>query len=220
MPTPFAQKLADVTQAQFDLFHGQHEGDPALFKAIKKWNKDLHLAPDFDPVSQPWSALFVSWCVFTAGATAAEFKFALAHSQFDNQAIKNADSDTGVFQAFQIDEVAPQLGDIIQQNRGGNTFDFAFARTHRSYISHSAIVVDDNPGLADELGRFLLTVGGNEGDSVRATKVRLTAKGLIKPRRQPVHLRRQKPEVRTPTARQAFDHRRLAASNSTLEELL
>jgi len=36
MPTPFAQQLAAVTQAQFDLFHEQHEHDPALFKAIKK----------------------------------------------------------------------------------------------------------------------------------------------------------------------------------------
>ncbi len=182
MPTPFAKQLADITQAQFDRFHRLHEGDPPLFKAIKKWNQELRLAPDFDPVGQPWSALFVSWCVFAAGATTGEFKFALAHSQFVNQAIKNADSGTGVFRGVPINQAAPQLGDIIHHNRGGRTFDFEFARTHRSYISHSAIVVDDNPALADELGRFVLVIGGNEGDSVRATKVRLTAKGLIKPR--------------------------------------
>lgn len=182
MPTPFAKQLADITQAQFDRFHRQHEGDPELFNAIKKWNKDLKLAPSFDPVGQPWSALFISWCVFAAGAAPADFKFALAHSQFVNQAIKNADSNTGVFRGFSINTAAPQLGDIIQHNRGGKTFDFNFARTHRSYISHSVIVVDDNPALTDGEGRFVLVVGGNERDSVRATKVRLTAKGLIKPR--------------------------------------
>ena len=182
MPTPFVQQLAEITEEQFDLFHEQHESDPPLFKAIKKWNRDLKLAPDFDPVDQPWSALFISWCVFAAGATADEFKFALAHSQFVHQAIKNADSGTGVFRAFPINRVAPQLGDIVQYNRGRKTFDFEFARTHRSYISHSTIVVDDNPDLADENGRFALVVGGNEGDSVRRTKLRLTATGLIKPR--------------------------------------
>lgn len=182
MPTPFAQKVAATTLEQFDRFHRLHESDPELFKAIKKWNRDLKLAPDFDPVGQPWSALFISWCVFAAGATVSEFKFALAHSQFANQAIRNADGGTGVFRGVPINQAAPQLGDIIHHNRGGKTFDFEFARTHRSYISHSAIVVDDAPGLTDSDGRFVLVVGGNEGDSVRATKVRLTAKGLIKPR--------------------------------------
>lgn len=182
MPTPFAKQLADIAQAQFDRFHRMHESEKDLFNAIKKWNKDLNLAKDFDPVGQPWSALFISWCVFEAGATASEFKFALAHSQFVNQAIKNADSGTGVFQGLPINQAAPQLGDIIHHNRGGKTFDFDFARTHRSYISHSAIVVDDNPALADAEGRFVQVVGGNERDSVRATNVYLTAKGLIKPR--------------------------------------
>ncbi len=182
MPTPFAQKLAATAQAQFDKFHRQQEGEPELFKAIKKWNKDLKLADDFDPIRQPWSALFVSWCVFVAGATKDEFKFSLAHSRFVHQAIKNADNETGVFRGFPVNRVAPQLGDIVHHNRNGRTFDFEFARTHRSYFSHSAIVVDDNPELADEKGRFALVIGGNEGDSIRATKLRLTATGLIKQR--------------------------------------
>lgn len=182
MPTPFAQELAAITRAQFDRFHQQHEADSELFNAIKKWNRDLRLDDDFDPIHQPWSALFVSWCVFAAGATKDEFKFALAHSQFAHQAIKNADNEAGVFRGFPINRVAPQLGDILQHNRGGNTFNFEFARTHRSYISHSAIVVDDDPHLADEQGRFLFVVGGNEGDSVRMTKVRVTEAGAIKPR--------------------------------------
>jgi len=182
MPTPFAKQLAAVAQAQFDLFHRMNESDPELFKAIKKWNRDLKLADDFDPIRQAWSALFVSWCVSAAGATKDEFKFSLAHSQFVHQAIKNADSNTGVFRGVPINRATPQLGDIIHNNRGGATFNFEFARTHRSYKSHSAIVVDDRPELSDESGRFVLVIGGNEGDSVRATKVRLTAAGLIKQR--------------------------------------
>ncbi len=182
MQTPFAKQVAAIARAQFDKFHRQHESDPALFKEIKKWNRDLRLAEDFDPVRQPWGALFVSWCVFVAGATKDEFKFSHVHSQFVHQAIKNADNEIGVFRAFPINRVAPQAGDIIQHNRRGGAFDFEFARKHRSYVSHTAIVVDDGPKLADENGRFALVVGGNNGDSIRATKVRLTATGLIKQR--------------------------------------
>src|SRR5262249_14209741 len=81
-------------------------------------------------------------CVEQAGATSAEFKFNPAHSQFVYAAIQNGLHSTGVFRAFSVESYAPQIGDIIQNNRGGNTFSFDYARTHRSYESHSAIVVE------------------------------------------------------------------------------
>ena len=59
-----------------------------------------------------------------AGATSAEFKFAAAHSRFVHAAIKNADSDTGVFRGFPVTDYAPRVGDIIQNNRNGNNFTF------------------------------------------------------------------------------------------------
>lgn len=180
MPTPFAIKLAEIATAQFDKFHLQHEHDPELFKAIKKWHKDIGFGDDFDPITTPWSAVFVSWCVFAAGADSNEFKFSTAHSIFVRQAIKNADTGVGVFRAFPIDKIAPQVGDIIQFNRGKKPVDYDFARTHSSYPSHSAIVV--KTGLEDEQGPFLFTIGGNEGDSVRMTKVRLTASGKVRQR--------------------------------------
>jgi hypothetical protein len=86
----------------------------------------------------PWSAVFISWCVMHAGATKAEFKFAMAHSVFGNHAIKNALKGQGVFQGFDITAQTPAVGDIVQHNRRGNNFNFAFARTHANYQSHSA----------------------------------------------------------------------------------
>ena len=127
----------------------------------------------------PWSAVFVSWCVKQAGATAAEFKFAMAHLVFVNQAIKNATNQTGVFQGFDIRSAAPSVGDIIQHNRGNNNFNFAFASANSSYQSHSVIVIEIGQ---DSLGGFAFCVGGNESDSVRRTVVRLDAQGFIKQR--------------------------------------
>lgn len=178
MPTPFAIKLATTAQDQHTRFHLLDEADPVLCRQIRKYWTDLRLGFT-SCVSVPWSAVFVSWCVKQAGATGTEFKFAAAHSIFVHQAIKNALSATGVFHGLDISVHPPAVGDIIQNNRGGTTHDFAFARRNRSYASHSAIVVETGE---DTDGRFALTIGGNEGNSVRRTVVRLNPTGFIKQR--------------------------------------
>jgi hypothetical protein len=86
---------------------------------------------------------------------------------------------TGVFRAFPVDQYAPSLGDIIQNNRGGSKRSFDYARTHKNYSSHSAIVVDVG---VDGQGGYAMTIGGNESDSVRRKVVRLDNKGRIKQR--------------------------------------
>jgi hypothetical protein len=114
-----------------------------------------------------------------AGATAMEFKFAMSHSVFANQAIKNAINGVGVFRGFDITVQPPDVGDIIQNNRRQHNFDFNFARTHTNYESHSAIVIEVGQ---DTQGPFAFCVGGNEHDSVRRSVVRLNSQGFIKQR--------------------------------------
>ena len=177
-PSPFAKRLASVAQEQHTKFQFTNEADPKLCKQIKKWTEDIGFAFT-SCTSVPWSAVFISWCVKAAGASSAEFKFAMAHSVFVNQAIKNALNGAGVFQGFDITAQAPAVGDIIQNNRRGNKFDFAFARTHKNYESHSAIVVEIGQ---DNMGGFAFCIGGNEDDSVRRTVVRLNSQGFIKQR--------------------------------------
>lgn len=177
MPTVFAKKLAGITEKQYDTYHFQDENDPELSKQIKNYWIDLGFS--FPGVGVPWSAVFVSWCVKKAGATSKEFKFANAHSKFVYEAIKNAINNLGVFHAYDIDAYAPDVGDIIQNNRGGNEFDYNYAKTHRSYESHSAIVIEKG---IDSQGGYVLTVGGNESDSIRKKLIRLTPSGLIKQR--------------------------------------
>ena len=175
MASTYTLKLAGIAQDLHDRFHLQHETDPELTKEIKSFWKDV--GDPFPGVSTPWSAVFISACVKRAGAKSSEFDFSPAHAVFVNKAIKNAIAGIGVFHGRKITEHPPQIGDIIQNNRGGNTFDFDHARKRSDYASHSAIVVETG---MDSGGGFALTIGGNEGDSIRQTVVRLDKDGLIK----------------------------------------
>jgi hypothetical protein len=174
----FSNKLAGLAEEQHNVFHMLDEADMSLCKQIKRYWQDLGLSFT-SCVTVPWSAVFVSWCVKQAGATSSEFKFSAAHSVFVHQAIRNAKAGTGVFHGVDIALERPEVGDIIQNNRGGAAHDFAFATTHKNYASHSAIVIEVGQ---DTGGGFALTVGGNETDSVRKKIVRLTPAGFIKQR--------------------------------------
>lgn len=177
MTSTFCKKLATIAEAQHTKFHLIQEEDEPLRTQIKAYWSAVGLPPQ--PVSTPWSAAFVSWCVKQAGATSAEFKFAAAHSKFVHKAIANAAAGTGVFHGLDAATAKPGVGDIIQNNRGGSTFNFAHAKAKDSYQSHSAIVIETG---TDTLGRYALTVGGNESDSVRRVRVALKSDGTIKPR--------------------------------------
>lgn len=109
-----------------------------------------------------WSAAFISWVVRQAGPAYANFQFSARHSVFVNNAIKARVTQRldKPFWGFRISEAKPELGDIIQRNRGGNSFSFDFAENHSQYISHSDIVVQVSPHV-------VRVVGGNVGNTVR-----------------------------------------------------
>lgn len=172
-PSPFARKVANAAQNQFDTYEGYDEGETPLRQQIKKyWTTSLG-AGSFPGVQVPWSAVFVSFCVKSAGAANNEFRFAAAHSVFVHEAINNP----AAFEGVALDQEAVNVGDIIQNNRGGTTHDFQFAGNNPNYTSHSAVVTARG---VDGQGKFAMTVGGNEGDSVRERKVRLNADGTVK----------------------------------------
>ncbi len=179
-PTEFAGRLASVARAQHDRFQLTNEADPLLCAQIRRWTVDIGGAfVSCTSNAHPWSAVFVSWCVKEAGATASEFRFSKRHSVFVHKAIQDARGGTGVFHGLDISVHAPNVGDIIQHNRGNARFDFNHARTNSQYASHSIIVVATGQ---DDVGRFALCIGGNEGDAIRRTKVRLTPQGFVQQR--------------------------------------
>lgn len=178
MPTAFQNKLAAIATDQYVRYRNYHETDAPLRTQIQKFWVGLGLP--FPGVGTPWSAVFVSWCVKSAGATAAEFKFSAQHSVFVHHAIGQAGNPAALFKGQSIASYAPKVGDILQNNRGGNSFDFAHASSHANYPSHSAVVIETG---VDAQGRYLLTIGGNENDTVGRRIVRLAANGKV---RQPV----------------------------------
>jgi hypothetical protein len=175
MPTPFALNLAKLAETEFNTYNPLHETHPKMAARIKKYWHDLGLP--FPGVGTAWSAVFISAHVKWAGATPAEFKFSPRHSEFVFEAIKDFSSSTGVFHGRDVVNYAPKVGDIIQNNRGGNTYDYAYAKAHNGYKSHSAIVVEEG---VDGFGRYVRTVGGNESNTVDDKIVRLKPSGLIK----------------------------------------
>ena len=180
MPTTaFAKKLVDTAQQQYATYINMDEAESKLCKQIQKYWTETGFKFT-SCVSVPWSAVFVSWCVKQAGATASEFKFAQSHSVFVYKAISNAMQNTGVFRGRKITEYTPKPGDIIQNNRGGSTLDYEYAKKHADYASHSAIVIEVGE---DNNGKYALTIGGNEGDSIRVKEIRLDKNGFIKQRK-------------------------------------
>ncbi|MFN2622377.1 MAG: DUF2272 domain-containing protein [Chthoniobacterales bacterium] len=170
----FAARLAASAENELALVGQTHESAPPLRQRIETYWRDLGL--DFPGVSTAWSAVFVSWNVKKAGATNANFSFSSRHSQFVHDAIvgKNAPA---AFVGHPVDAYAPKVGDIIQNNRSGNTFAFDFARTHSEYESHSAIVVEVGAAMGGK--RFAITIGGNEDDGVRRRRIDLDSNGKI-----------------------------------------
>ncbi len=173
LPSAFASKLAGIAQDQYQRFHLIDESHEPLRSQIEQYWNDL--PDDFPGVVTPWSAVFISYCVRHAGATSAEFKFAAAHSVFVHEAIVHPCAFKGV--ALPSDSV--RVGDILQNNRSGNNFDFAYASTHSEYESHSAIIVARGE---DHLGKYAMAVGGNESNSVRMNRIQLNDDGSVRQR--------------------------------------
>jgi hypothetical protein len=179
-PSPFARRLASVAQEQHDRFRFVNEADPQLCGQIKKWTEDIGSSfTSCTSNAHPWSAVFVSWCVKETGATGSEFKFSKRHSVFVHNAIQNAITARGVFHGLEISAQPPNVGDIIQVNRDDARFSFEFASTHSQYASHSVIVIEIGQ---DSESPFAFCIGGNEGDAIRRTVVRLTPQGFIRQR--------------------------------------
>ena len=172
--TAFSKKLAEVAIEQYFKYRYMREQETALSKQIELYWQGI---ANFPGVSTAWSAVFISWCVKQAGASATEFHFSSRHSTFVHWAIQNQLNNAGLFKAHEIKNYAPKVGDILQNNRSGNRFGYAYAKANRKYESHSAIVIEVG---ADSKGNYLRTIGGNENDSVGMKEVRLDPKGFVK----------------------------------------
>lgn len=121
----------------------------------------------------PWSAAAISFMVRNAGPAYRHFRFAAAHSKFVNHAINaRFDNDERVpFWGYRLDEVQPQIGDIICRDNPNHAPEVDFDTAHHldAYRSHTDIIMQ-----IDSANNKIIAVGGNVSHSVKIAEYDLT----------------------------------------------
>jgi len=147
------------------------EGDPKTMDRIRAYWKEGAGVKNWDDqkmVSEAWSAALISYLMKKSGA-GNDFKYSPSHSVYLREAIKNRkENNANPFKGYKPEEMPIAVGDLVGRPRQtGVTYD-----TTSPYLSHSDMVIGIKDGFAD-------TVGGNVSNSVKITKVPLTADGKI-----------------------------------------
>lgn len=114
----------------------------------------------------PWSAAFVSFMEYLAGA-GTFFHYSIRHADYMNQAIRDRDNKMALYNGYRINEVPIKIGDILGYSRAGANVNYDNAIQKGRYTSHSDIVVD----VSDTL---VTIIGGNVHDSVSKRYYKLT----------------------------------------------
>lgn len=107
----------------------------------------------------PWSAVFISWVMAKAGA-GSNFSYGSAHTTYVAAAKRNRlAGNSNPFKTYRIDEVAPQVGDLVCQERENSGVSYDNVDDGNFRASHSDIVVEALPGK-------LTVIGGNVSNTV------------------------------------------------------
>lgn len=124
-----------------------------------------------------WSAVFVSWVMKKAGA-GSSFHYAPYHSEYTQAALgASQEGMANHYKAYEINQVKPELGDIICNDRKANG---SCTGTSLSNLkdrsgwkkSHGDIVVEVHANR-------LVVIGGNVSDTVTRREIKLDARGQI-----------------------------------------
>ena len=129
----------------------------------------------------PWSAVFISWVMRTAGAGSA-FAYSTGHREYVSAAKHNAEggNTTNPFWAYPIEKVVPEVGDLVCADResngrcGGVTY--ATIDNGTAWSTHCDVVLS-----VDRAARKLTVVGGNVSNSVKDKTVAIDAQGFVVP---------------------------------------
>jgi hypothetical protein len=128
-----------------------------------------------------WSAAFVSYVMRSAGVDRAEFPPAPAHATYVDAMIANATRfpATAPFLPYGPAERAPQPGDMVCADRGGNSpithWRQRAADAGKYRPMHCDIVVRTAPGVVE-------AIGGNVLDAVTLSRFPADAAGYLLPR--------------------------------------
>jgi hypothetical protein len=180
----FKKSLVEIATEEWEFFGKgtKKEREDGLWQRIVKYWKDALNRKDidtpFDVGNVPWSAAFISWVMTKAGA-ADKFKRNASHSVYIRDAVKKRKDKTvdAPFIAFKIDEVTPEIGDLVCAPRAGDVGRVTYDTTG-DYASHCDLVVAKRSGEID-------VIGGNVSNSVTKNTLKLDANGNVKDASRP-----------------------------------
>lgn len=186
-----SEVLINIIKEEYEFFgKGRFkETDDPHYKRIGEYWKDGAAidningrTKDSEGRNPAWSAAFISWVIRKAGG-GGDFRYGAAHCHYIVQAIRDRKSGKEAhYHAYDFDEYAPQVGDIICVGRSYDkklTFDNAEMRyiSDEWFPSHGDIVVGRN-----QKGNRLLAVGGNLSNSVKRKSFLLEGNGKLSPK--------------------------------------
>ncbi|HEU4387381.1 MAG TPA: DUF2272 domain-containing protein [Blastocatellia bacterium] len=174
--SPEVDRLAELAGAEYKrfLFGKRKETDPASRERIA--NYWLSFQNTAEPVSEPWSAAFISFIVKNTGLEKS-FKFSGRHTTYlsDSKRARLASDTSRAYWAVRLGERNLVIGDMIAAYRTGGDCGLT-VRTYDSlpgdFCAHTDLVVAIRDGNA-------ITLGGNVSDSVNSKEVPLTPEGRV-----------------------------------------
>jgi hypothetical protein len=133
------------------------------------WSESLGLPYTGLDTGIAWSAAFISWIFKKTGIN--DFKFSESHSTYIKEAVKERKNGNlkANFVAYKINEIAPQIGDLVCYSRENKTDLFD---NQNNYRSHCDIVVSKSKNE-------IQVIGGNVNDAVTKKILKIDFKGEL-----------------------------------------
>ena len=121
----------------------------------------------------PWSAVFVSYVMRTAGAGPA-FRYSVAHQTYIRAARRNrlSGNTANPFWAFRATEVAPRVGDLVCVSRKNSGATYDNIGDHDDRPTHCDVVTEVRPGR-------IRVIGGNVSQTVGEKWLRTLPDGRL-----------------------------------------
>lgn len=174
---PLVDRLIELVGREFRFFKfgDQFEGHPLSKERIKSYW--LSFQATAKPVSEPWSAAFISFCMKKTELLLS-FKFSGRHTTYlsDSKVAKLNNDASRAYWAVKLGDRVVQVGDLVGAFRTGGTCGNT-TKTYNSlpgdFCSHVDVVVAVRDGVA-------WAIGGNVGNTVMFKEIPLTPTGRVK----------------------------------------
>lgn len=181
--TSFKQRVKEIAEKEWEFFKRgeKKEHEEGFWQRVGDyWREGVGRNDRDGRDDYRWSAAFVSWVMKKAEA-GNKFKCSSRHSVYIQDAIgkrENNDPD-GAFKGYRLNEVAPQVGDLVCFSSGEDRGKVEYDATRDSeYRSHCDIVVATTPEEIE-------VIGGNVKQSVYKKTLKVDSQGHLIDTSQP-----------------------------------